>query len=106
MLLERTEELRECLALENVDELVHGPARRRGAERLVGQQGQGRLVLGMLQHAVQFGLLPPLGRRLQLGRSRLQPCGDKEGLLHQEVERAGRVRLKTSKQRLRSVRWS
>ena len=80
-LLQRIEVLRDALRLDDVNELAQGPPRRRGAEGLVGQEGQGGLVLGMLQHAVQFGLLPPLGRRLQGHDAVLQAGGQQQGLL-------------------------
>ena len=46
---------------------------RTRAEGLIGDLGEGRLVLRVPQHAVELGLLPPLGRRLQFGRPLLQP---------------------------------
>jgi hypothetical protein len=52
------------------------------------------------EHAIEFSLLPPLGRSLQLGRPRLQPSGDEEYLLDQRIALAGGVRLKTSEQSL------
>ena len=52
-----------------------------GAERLVGHLRQRGLVGGVVQHAVQFGLLAPLGRRLQLDRPLLEPPRQINGLL-------------------------
>ena len=80
--LEGAEKAGDSLHVEDVDELVDGAVRGAGTEGLVGNLGQRRFVLRMPQHAVQLGLLPPFGRRLQLGRALLQPGGDEHCLLN------------------------
>ena len=49
-------------------QLVGDPSGRVGAKRLVGHLDQGRFVVGVADHAIQFGLLASFLRRLQLER--------------------------------------
>ena len=65
--LEGAEKAGNALHVEDVDELVDGALGDVGAKRLVGNLDQRGFVLRVPQHAIQFGLLPPLGRSLQLG---------------------------------------
>jgi hypothetical protein len=81
-----------------VREVLDGAGRVAGAERLVGHQREGRLVRRRLQHAVEFRLLAPLGRRLQGAGAPLQAARDEQGFLHGGRMRRGRVRRETAQQ--------
>ena len=63
--VERAEEPRDSLHVEDVGELLGRAGGRLGAKRLVGQLDERRLVARILEHPGQLGLLPPLGRRLE-----------------------------------------
>jgi len=79
-----TEKPGNSLHVENVDQLVRRPSGRLTAKRLVGHLDQRGLVMRVLDHAIQFCLLPPLLRCLQLLGSQLQlPCQENGPLGHQ-----------------------
>ena len=82
--IERAEEPRHALHVENVDELIGRPMRPPRAKRLIRELHQRRLVVRRLDHAIQLGLLPPLLRRLQLAGPPAQLAGQMHGLLHFE----------------------
>ena len=85
--VERAEEPRHALHVEDVDELVGRAVRQPGAERLVGDFDERRLVAGRLDHAVELGLLAALGGRLQLAGALLQAAGQADRLLDGVAER-------------------
>ncbi len=100
--LERAEEARNALHVEDVDELVDGALGSVGAECLVGDLDQRRLVLRMVQHAVELGLLAAFGRSLQFGGTLLQPRGDEQCLLQSVRKSRGGVWTKVGKHRFTS----
>jgi hypothetical protein len=69
--VERAEEARHALHIENVGEVLGGAPRCFGTEGFVGELNQRHLVAGVLQHAIQFSLLPAFVRGLQFSRSPL-----------------------------------
>jgi hypothetical protein len=77
--IERREEARHALHVEDVGQLIGRASGRVRAERLVGQLNQRRLVGGVLDHAVELRLLASLLRRLQRDRALLQPARQRHG---------------------------
>ena len=67
--------------VEDVDQLVCRSMGALGAEGLVGELSEGRLVAGRLDHPVQFGLLPSLLRGLQLASMAAEFAGQHDRLL-------------------------
>ena len=96
--IERREEPRHALHVEDVDQLVGGPRRTVRAERLVGELHQRHLVAGRVDHAIELGLLPPLGRRLQLGGPLAQEPREMHRLLHLDRMRRRRIDGKAGEQ--------
>ena len=70
--VERAEEARHALHIEDVRELVRHARSGLRAKRLVGELDERGLVRRGLQHAVQFRLLPLLRRCLQFGGAKLE----------------------------------
>ena len=89
--IERAEEPRHALHVENVDELIGRPMRPPRAERLIGELHERRLVVRRLDHAIELGLLPPLLRRLQLAGMATELAGQMHRLLHFERLRRSAV---------------
>ncbi len=70
-----TEEARDALNIQNVDQLVSGPRSSVTSERLVSQLSERGFVPRVLNHTVQFSLLPSFRWRLKLSSARLNlPC--------------------------------
>ena len=69
----------------------------RRAKRLVGHLGQRGFVRWRLKHAIQFGLLPALGCRLELRRAFLKLASNKDRFLNQDRVPGGSIRLKLCK---------
>ena len=82
--IDRAEEARHALHVENVNQLIGRPVRSLRAERLIGELDQRRLIVRRLDHAVEFGLLAALRRRLQLARAAPELAGQVERLLNFE----------------------
>ncbi len=80
--VERAEEPRNPLHVEDVGELLSRAGGGLGAKRLVGQLDERRLVGRTREHPSQFGLLPPLGRRLEGQRLPLELGSE----LHRSVD--------------------
>ena len=85
--IERAEESRDALHVENVSELLGGAGGSVGTERLVGELHQRGLVGRVLQHPVEFGLLPPLGWRLEAQRLPLELSREPDGGVDEQLVR-------------------
>ena len=68
----RTEESRHTLQVENVCQLIRNACGRERTKRLVRHFDERRFIRWLADHTIEFRLLPPLLRSLQLLRSRKQ----------------------------------
>ena len=106
--IDRAEKPRHALHVENVNQLIGRPVRPPRAERLIGELRQRRLVVRRLDHPIQFRLLPPLLRRLQLARplAQARELGESLAALPQVAKRQ-RLRPESRRARGRSLadRW-
>ena len=71
-LVKDAKESRDTLDIEDMNHLIDYATRQHAAEALIGDLRQRRLVLGVLEHSVEFSLLSPFLRRLQLAGALLQ----------------------------------
>jgi hypothetical protein len=77
--IEGREEARYALHVEDVRQLVGRTPRGVRAEGLIGHLHQGRLVGGVLEHAIELGLLAALLRGLERDRALLEPARQPDG---------------------------
>ena len=75
--VQAAEETRDSLQVQDVQNLVDRAVRAVGAEGLVSELGERRLVVGTLHHPIEFGLLPLFDGGLKRRRRFLKlPCQD------------------------------
>ncbi len=98
--VDRPEEARNSLNVEDVGEMLDGSCGIAGAKSLVGHQRQRRLVRRRLQHAVELGLLASLRRCLQRAGTLLQAARHEQRFLHRDIMGRSRDRLEAAEQRI------